>query len=130
MKKIFFGFTLSTMLFALGFSAEAQQPGKIPRVGVVSGTGNPNEADSSAKSLRQALQELGYSEGKNIQLEYRYTEGKRDRLPEIVTELINLKVDILFSTQVIVIRAAKRATKTIPIVMVVTVDPGRGRANR
>ena len=102
---------------------QAQQPKKIPRIGVVSGTGNTNEPDSSAKSLRQALQDLGYSEGKNILFEYRDTEGDRDRIPAIIAELINLKVDVLFSTQAIVIRAAKQATKTIPIVMVVTPDP-------
>ena len=101
----------------------AQQPKKIPRIGVVSGTGNTNDPDSSAKLLRQALQGLGYSEGKNILFEHRDTEGDRDRIPAIIAELINLKVDILFSTQAIVIRAAKQATKTVPIVMVVTPDP-------
>jgi putative ABC transport system substrate-binding protein len=102
---------------------QAQQPKKIPRIGVVSGTGNTNEPDSSAKLLRQALQGLGYSEGKNILFEHRDTEGDRDRIPAIIAELINLKVDVFFSTQAIVIRAAKQATKTIPIVMVVTPDP-------
>ena len=104
-------------------TAEAQQPRKIPRIGIVSGTGNPNEADSSTKIFRQALQDLGYSEGKNIRFEYRYTEGDRERIPAIVAELVNLKVDVLFSTQAIVIRAAKQATKTIPIVMAITPDP-------
>jgi putative tryptophan/tyrosine transport system substrate-binding protein len=105
-------------------SVQAQQPSKkIPRIGIVSGTGNANEADTSAKLLRQALQDLGYSEGKNIRFEVRYTEGDRARIPAIIAELINLKVDILFSTQAVVIRAAKQATKTIPIVMVVTPDP-------
>jgi putative ABC transport system substrate-binding protein len=89
----------------------------------VSGTGNPNEPGSSTKIFRQALQELGYSEEKNILFEYRATEGNRDRIPEIVAELMRLKVNILFSTQAIVIRAAKQATKTIPIVMAITPDP-------
>jgi putative ABC transport system substrate-binding protein len=114
---------LATVLQITAPITFAQQPKKIPRIGVVSGTGNANEADSSAKLLRQALQNLGYSEGKNLLFEYRYTEGDRDRIPGIVAELMNLKVDVLFSTQAIVIRAAKQATKTIPIVMVVTVDP-------
>ena len=114
---------IGAFLLAAFQSAHAQQPKKIPRIGVISGTGNTNEADSSAKLLRQALQDLGYSEGKNIQFEYRDTEGDRDRIPAIIAELINLKVDILFSTQAIVIRAAKQATKTIPIVMVITPDP-------
>ena len=104
-------------------SVHAQQPKKIPRIGVVSGTGNTNEPDSSAKLLRQALQGLGYVEGKNILFDYRDTEGDRDRIPAIIAELVNLKVDVFFSTQAIVIRAAKQATKTIPIVMVVTPDP-------
>ena len=103
--------------------------GKVPRIGIVSGTGNPNEPDSSIKIFRQALQELGYVEGKNILFEYRYTEGNRDRVPGIVAELAKLKVDILFTTQLIVARAAKQATKTVPIVMAVT-PIGRGRTRR
>jgi putative ABC transport system substrate-binding protein len=117
---------IGASLLAAFQSAQAQAPKKVPRVGVISGTGNANEADSSAKSFRQALQDLGYSDGKTIQLEYRNTEGSRDRIYEIVTELINLKVDVIFSTQAIVIRAAKQATKTIPIVMAVTTDPVAG----
>jgi putative ABC transport system substrate-binding protein len=105
------------------FPVEAQQPRKVPRIGIVAGAGNPNEPGSSIKIFRQALRELGYSEGKNILFEYRYTEGDRDRIPGIVAELIDLKVDILFSTQLIVVRAAKQATKTIPIVMAITPDP-------
>jgi len=123
MKKTFLCIALSASLLTLSARVEAQQPKKVPRVGVISGTGNTNEADSSARLLRLALQDLGYSEGKNIQFEYRDTEGDRDRIPAVIAELINLKVDILFSTQAIVIRAAKQATKTIPIVMVVTPDP-------
>ena len=69
------------------------------------------------------MRELGYVEGKNILFEYRDNEGNRDRVPGIVAELVRLKVDILFSTQAIVIREAKQATKTIPIVMATTVDP-------
>jgi putative ABC transport system substrate-binding protein len=110
------------MLFALCF-AEAQQPRKVPRIGIVSGAGTSNSPGSSIKIFRQALQELGYFEGKNIRYEYRFTEGDRDRIPGIVAELIDLKVDILFSTQAIVVRAAKQATKTIPIVMAITPDP-------
>jgi putative tryptophan/tyrosine transport system substrate-binding protein len=114
---------VSAMFFALCFPVEAQQPKKIPRIGIVSGTGNPNETGSSIKIFRQALQDLGYFEGKNILFEYRYTEGNRERIPGILAELMSLKVDILFSTQAIVVRAAKQATKTIPIVMAVTPDP-------
>jgi putative ABC transport system substrate-binding protein len=112
---------VSLILLASVNLGEAQQPIKIPRIGIV--TGNPNEAGSYTKVFRQALQELGYVEGKNILFEYRATEGNRDRVPGIVAEVVSLKVDILFSTQAIVIRAAKQATKTIPIVMAITPDP-------
>jgi putative tryptophan/tyrosine transport system substrate-binding protein len=114
---------LATFLLITVSLADAQQPGKVPRIGIVSGTGNPNEPGSSIKLFRQALQELGYVEGKNILFEYRYTEGNRDRIPGILAELMSLKVDVIFSTQAIVIRAAKQATKTIPIVMAITPDP-------
>jgi len=114
---------LATFLLITVSLADAQQPGKVPRIGIVSGTGNPNEPGSSIKLFRQALQELGYIEGKNILFEYRYTEGNRDRIPGILAELMSLKVDVIFSTQAIVIRAAKQATKTIPIVMAITPDP-------
>jgi putative ABC transport system substrate-binding protein len=122
-KKKITVLTLCAMLLALCSSAVAQQPGKIPRIGIVSGAGNPNEPGSSIKIFRQALQDLGYFDGKNILFEYRYTEGDRDRIPGIIAELINLKVDVLFSTQAIVVRAGKQATKTIPIVMAITPDP-------
>ena len=123
MRKRTIGFALCAMLFALCVPANAQQPGKVPRIGIVLGAGNPNEPGSSIKIFRQALQDLGYFEGKNILFEYRYTEGDRERIPGIIAELMNLKVDLLFSTQAIVVRAAKQATKTIPIVMAITPDP-------
>ena len=121
MRKRFFGLALSAMFFAFCFPVEAQQPTKVPRIGIV--TGNRNEPGSRIKIFRQALQELGYVEGKNILFEYRDTEGNRDSVPGIVAELVSLKVDVLFSTQAIVVRAAKQATKTIPIVMAITPDP-------
>jgi putative tryptophan/tyrosine transport system substrate-binding protein len=121
MKKIIH-LALSALLFALSFPAQAQPPAiKIPRIGIV--RGDPNAPAPSIKIFRQALQELGYVEGKNILFEYRYSEGSRDRAQGIVAELVSLKVDIIFSTQAIVIRAAKQATKTIPIVMAITPDP-------
>src|SRR5215510_2743869 len=123
MKKIMAVFTLCSMLFALSVPAKAQQMAKVPRIGIVSGTGNPNEGGSSIKIFRQALQDLGCSEGKNILFEHRYTEGDRDRIPGIIAEFMTLKVDILFSTQAIVVRAAKQVTQTIPIVMAITPDP-------
>src|SRR4030095_8588753 len=100
---------------------QGQQPSKIPRIGIV--TGSSSESGSITKMFRQALQDLGYFEGENIVFEQRYTEGDRDRVPGIVAELMRLKVDILFSTQAIVVRAAKQATKTPPIGMAHTSDP-------
>ena len=123
MKAKILVYALPAFILAAIHLAEAQQPKKVPRIGIVSGTGNPNELGSSINIFRQALQDLGYSEGKNILFVYRYTEGDRDRIPGIIAELMNLKVDILFSTQAIVVRAAKQATKTIPIVMAITPDP-------
>jgi putative tryptophan/tyrosine transport system substrate-binding protein len=107
------------MLLALSFRADAQQPKKIPRVGYVAGTAeNPN-----VEAFRQGLRDLGYIEGKNILVEYRYLEGNWDRVPSIVNELMQLKVDVFVSSNFPTIRAAKQATKTIPIVIVITLDP-------
>jgi putative tryptophan/tyrosine transport system substrate-binding protein len=119
-RKIFY-FALCVSLLVLELSAEAQETKKVPRIGIV--RGDPNAPAPSIKVFRQALQDLGYVEGKNILFEYRYTEGNRDRAKAIVAELVALKVDILFSTQAIVVRAAKEATTTIPIVMAITPDP-------
>jgi putative ABC transport system substrate-binding protein len=117
--------TLSALLLALSFSAEAQQSSKIPRVGFllqrVSPT--PTTPEPFADAFRQGLRDLGYIEGKNIQVEYRYGEGERDRIPRQVAELVQLKVDVLVVRSLPAIRAAKQATKTIPIVMVTTQDP-------
>jgi putative tryptophan/tyrosine transport system substrate-binding protein len=122
MKGKITGFALCAFFLALSFPTHGQQPAeKIPRIGIV--TGSRNESGSITKTFRQALQDLGYFEGKNILFEQRYTEGDRDRVQGIVAELMGLKIDLLFSTQAIVIRAAKQATKTLPIVMAITPDP-------
>src|SRR5262245_25683724 len=105
------------MLFALCQSAEAQQPAKISRIGYLS---NADAATDSARAegIRLALRELGYIEGQNIAIEYRYAEGKNDRLSRLATELVHLKVYIIVvAAGDMTIRAAKNATKTIPIVM-------------
>jgi putative ABC transport system substrate-binding protein len=120
-KKIIL-LALCALLLAPCSAVEAQQPaGKIPRIGIV--TGISTDPSSRIKIFRQALQDLGYFEEKNILFEYRDNEGDRSRVPGIVAELVRLKVDVLFSTQAIVIREAKQATKTIPIVMAITPDP-------
>jgi putative ABC transport system substrate-binding protein len=104
--------------------AQAQQPKKVPRIGYLSAQ-DPARASTGSEAIRLALRELGYIEGQNIAIEYRYGKGKRDRQPEIAAEFVRLKVDII----VVVgggnwVLAAKNATKTIPIVMVGSgIDP-------
>ncbi len=98
--------------------AEAQQPKKVPRIGYLSSVDAVRES-SRAEAIRLALRELGHIEGQNIATDYRYAEGKADRYPELAAELVRLKVDIILAAGGAgVIRAAKNATKTIPIVMV------------
>ena len=104
------------MLFALCSSAEAQQPKKVHRIGYLSGRDAANDS-ARAEAIRLALRELGYIEGQNIAIEYRYAAGKRDRFPELAAELVRLKVDIIVAGGTRLIQAAKNATKTIPIVM-------------
>ena len=118
MNKLKLGsFALFALLFALWLPAEAQQPGKIPRIGYLSITDAATDSPR-AEGIRLALREIGYIEGQNIAIEYRYAEGKNDRLPGLATELVRLKVDIIVvAAGDMTIQAAKNATKTIPIVM-------------
>jgi putative ABC transport system substrate-binding protein len=122
-RKVTF-LALCAMLFALCFSAEGQQPKKVPRIGYLSPT-DPATESARAEAIRLALRELGYIEGQNIAFEYRYGEGKRERDSELAAELVRLKVDVIVvAGGAGVIRAAKNATKTIPIVMIgVGADP-------
>jgi ABC-type uncharacterized transport system substrate-binding protein len=108
---------VAVVLLALGVIAEAQQPKKVPRIGYLS-IGDPATESTRTEAIRLALRERGYIEGQNIATEYRYAEGKLDRVPELAAELVRLKVDIIVVGGPIPIRAAKNATKTIPIVMV------------
>jgi ABC-type uncharacterized transport system substrate-binding protein len=123
MSKKVICLALGAMLLALSLPAEAQQPAKIPRIGYVSPIGDPNTPGPQVEGFRQGLRDFGYIEGKNILVEYRYLEGKTDRNPSVVAELVQLKVDVLVVSALPAIRAAKQATKTIPIVMVTTQDP-------
>ncbi len=107
-----------------GTVVEAQQPVKIPRIGYISGTGTASNQGPYVEALRHGLRDLGYVEGKNFAIEFRGAEGKPDRMPSLVTELVQLKVDVLVvPTAAGAIRVAKQATKTIPIVMVTLLDP-------
>jgi ABC-type uncharacterized transport system substrate-binding protein len=123
MKKKIGGLMLGTLLFALCFPASAQQLKKVPRIGYVSVSGDPKTPGVFVEAFRQGLRDLGYNEGKNIVVEYRYAAVEPERVPSYVAELVQLKVDVLVSSSNGAILAAKQATKTIPIVMVTSVDP-------
>jgi putative ABC transport system substrate-binding protein len=128
MNKKVVCFVLGALLFALSFPAQAQQPaGKVPRIGFLT-TGSASEPRNVLRfdALRQGLRDLGYVEGKNINFEYRYAEGKSERLPELAEELVRLKVDILFATDSSAARAAKKATTTIPVIIRTRGDPVAG----
>jgi len=121
-SKSVFRISLCVMLFALCSSAQAQQPKKIPRIGFVSG-GSANDPGVGLNAFQQGLRDLGYVEGKNIVIEYRFAEDKPDRLPSLVAELVGLKVDLIFAPSTNAALAAKEATRTIPIVFASVADP-------
>jgi putative tryptophan/tyrosine transport system substrate-binding protein len=109
----------------LGFGLEAaaaQQPGKVPQIGFISG-GFPSGSLGNVEAFRKGLRELGYVEGKNIKVEFRYAETKVERYPEFLAELIRLKVDVIVTSSTPPTLAAKDATKTVPIVFVAVGDP-------
>ena len=117
MKKKITVLTLGAMLFALCPPAEAQQPAKVFRIGYLSTTGRAGDS-LRAEGIRAALRELGYIEGQNIAIEYRYADNKLDRLPELAADLVRLKVDlILVAGGDTAILPAKNATKTIPLIL-------------
>jgi putative ABC transport system substrate-binding protein len=113
---------LSVMLFALCSSAETQQSGKIVRIGILDGSTASGMA-VLLDAFRQELSKLGWIEGKNTAIEYRFSEGKGDRLPQLAANLVRLNVDLIVTTGDPPALAAKGATKTIPIVMAHAVDP-------
>jgi putative ABC transport system substrate-binding protein len=106
-----------------GAVARAQQPAEIPRIGILI----PSSASSSARveAFRRRLRELGYVEGKNITIEYRYAEGKLERLPDLAAELVQLKVDVIVTTGPGIL-PAKKASQAIPIVFTGAPDPVGG----
>ena len=122
LKSVGFLFLCVTLAMC-GAAAQAQQSAKIPRIGYAASGGDPNNPGRLVEAFRQGLRDLGYIEGKNIVVEYRYPGTNRDPGPGVVAELMQLKVDVLVSSSAGAIRAAKQATKTIPIVMVASFDP-------
>ena len=122
-RFLVFIWLLPIVLLLAGFPLEAQQSTKIPRIGYVSGTGSSSDPGPYIEALRQGLRDLGHIDGKNIIIEFRGAEGKRTRIPSLVAELVQLKVDVLVSGNFPAASAAKQITKTIPIVMVTNEDP-------
>jgi putative tryptophan/tyrosine transport system substrate-binding protein len=116
------GVTLCAMLFALCSPAAAQQAKKLPRIGLLRGT-TPSFAAPFNEAFRQGLRELGYEEGTNILSEYRFAEGNPARTPDLVAELVRLKVDVIVAPGMNESLAARKATATIPIVTAIVADP-------
>ena len=112
-------------LLAPPLAAEAQQTGKVARIGFLEqgGSGSTPGSGNSHRAFRQQLRALGYVEGQNIVIEYRYAEGRAERLPDLAAELVSLKVDVIVSGGTLAPLAAKRATTTIPIVLAAAGDP-------
>jgi putative ABC transport system substrate-binding protein len=120
-RKRVFGFALSAMFFGFCASVQAQQLKRVPLVGFLAASSSPNSPRLEA--FRQGLRDLGYVEGKNIAIEYRWAEGKPERLVELAAELVSLKPDVLFIQSPQAVFAAKKTTTTIPIVFLGIGDP-------
>ncbi len=110
--------TLALSLLVAPLVAETQPRARVPRIGYIGDTPGPY-----AEAFRQGLRERGYIEGETIAVEYRWAEGRHDRLPDLAAELVQLKVDILVPVGTQPSHAAKQATSTIPIVMAQVGDP-------
>jgi putative ABC transport system substrate-binding protein len=115
---------LALLLLLAPLFAEAQSPTKASRIGLLGGA-SPSAAGQNLDGFRQELRERGYVEGQNIVIEYRWAEGKQERLPELAADLVRLKVDVIVATITAAAVAAKSVTTTIPIVMLVVGDPVR-----
>jgi putative ABC transport system substrate-binding protein len=114
---------LTLSLLAMALAATAQPVGKVHRIGRLNAGVPPAGPDPQLEAFRQGLRDLSYIEGQNILIESRYAEGQEDRLPALAAELVRLPVDVLVAAGTTAIQAAQHATRTIPIVMAVAVDP-------
>jgi putative ABC transport system substrate-binding protein len=127
MKNKIITFVLAALLLALGFPAAAQQAKSVPRVGFLTPDLHPADSRAPAprnlEAFRQGLRELGYIEGRNIIIEYRYAEGRFERLPALAEELVRLKVEIIVANNFTTVRAVRKVTTTIPIVVTGGMDP-------
>jgi putative tryptophan/tyrosine transport system substrate-binding protein len=115
-------YLLPILILAAFHIAEAQQPKKVPRIGFLASR-SPSSLFSETEAFRQGLRELGYVEGQNIIIEYRYAEGKTDRFLDLATELVRLKVDVIVTSSTPGVLAAKKVSGTIPIVFASVNDP-------
>jgi putative ABC transport system substrate-binding protein len=121
-SKTIAAFTFTTVMLAIVSVTDAQQTGKVPRIGFL----DPSTAAGTAvlvNAFRQELSKLGWIEGKNVTIEYRFAEQKNERIPELAAELVRLKVDLIVATTTPSAVSTKSATTTIPIVMVSASDP-------
>ena len=114
--------TFCALLFTLSVPAEAQQATKIPRIGILAAP-SASFISSRVDALRRRLRELGYVEGKSVLIDYRYADGKPERLPDLAAELVGLKVDVIVTTGGSITLAVKKASPTMPIVFVGAGDP-------
>ena len=121
MNQRLFALALGTLLFALCSSTQAQQPGKVYRIGYLTRSGSP----PAHPAFLQGLRDLGYIEGKNIVIEYRSADGRIDRVPDLAAKLVGLKVDVIVTVGGTTALPAKEATGTIPIVFTLVSDPVR-----
>ena len=122
MKVKLLAYALPALILATIHLADAQQPKKVPRIGYLVPS-SPSLNPSVREAFQQGLRDLGYSEGKNILIEYRYADGKPERLPELAAELVGLKLDLIVVVGTTGAQAAKKVTTTIPIVMANVGDP-------
>ena len=122
MRLIGLAVVLAVGLTLAPLAGEAQEPGKIYRIGMLETTSMALNA-ANLDAFRQGLRELGYVEGRNFMIEYRSADGRRERFPELATELVRLKVDVILTRGTPAVMAAKNATGTIPVVMAASGDP-------
>jgi putative tryptophan/tyrosine transport system substrate-binding protein len=122
MKKKITVLTLYALLLALGVSVQAQQPRKLTRIGFVAGT-SPAAGGQNLEAFRQGLRDFGYVEGENIHIEPRWAEGWAERFPGLISELVNLKVDVILVSSAAGALAAKNTRTNIPVVFAAVTDP-------
>jgi putative tryptophan/tyrosine transport system substrate-binding protein len=120
MSRRILGPALATLLLATVHVAEAEQTKKVPTIGILRPVSSP---DWLTEAFQQGLRQLGYIEGRNIVIEYRFAAGREDRLPELAAELVRLNVDVIVASSTPATRAAQDATRTVPIVFVAVSDP-------